>query len=70
MLFLLCLPFLRSVVFLQFDVVQSSESLPETLDIGDVSEPGNFTDSASLKMKKAAAEASTSSSPSAPASVS
>ncbi|KAK4274386.1 hypothetical protein QN277_017614 [Acacia crassicarpa] len=55
---------------LEYDVVQSSESLPETLDIGDVSESGNFADSASLKMKKAAGEASSSSCPSAPASVS
>ncbi|KAI9073978.1 hypothetical protein K1719_025626 [Acacia pycnantha] len=55
---------------LESDVVQSSESLPETLDIGDISESGNFADSASLKMKKAAYEASSSSSPSAPSSVS
>ncbi|XP_028802387.1 polyadenylate-binding protein-interacting protein 5 [Neltuma alba] len=55
---------------LEFDGVHSSESLPETLDIGDISESGNFADSASLKLKNAAAEAGTSSTPSAPATVS
>lgn len=55
---------------LEFDGVQSSETLPETLDIGDISESGNFADSASLKLKNVAADASTSPSPSASATVS
>ncbi|KAE9609209.1 hypothetical protein Lal_00020232 [Lupinus albus] len=45
------------------DGVESSGSLPETLDIGDVSEPILSADSASLKLKNVAAEASTSSNP-------
>ncbi|KAF7817207.1 dnaJ-like protein subfamily B member 4-like [Senna tora] len=48
---------------LEFDEgVESSGSLPETLDIGDVSETVNLGDSASLKLKNIAAEASSSSS--------
>ncbi|XLR36246.1 hypothetical protein S83_064146 [Arachis hypogaea] len=47
---------------LKFDGVESSGSLPETLDIGDVSESGSASDSASLKLKNVAAEASTSTS--------
>ncbi|KAI4316262.1 hypothetical protein L6164_024259 [Bauhinia variegata] len=55
---------------LEFDGVESSQSLPETLDIGDVSESGPSGDPASLKLKNVAAEASTSSSPVASANVS
>ncbi|XP_057727814.1 polyadenylate-binding protein-interacting protein 6 [Arachis stenosperma] len=47
---------------LKFDGVESSGNLPETLDIGDVSESGSASDSASLKLKNVAAEASTSTS--------
>ncbi|OIW15046.1 hypothetical protein TanjilG_13973 [Lupinus angustifolius] len=47
------------------DDVDSSGSLPDTLDIGDVSEPVVSADSASSKQKNVAAEASTSSNPSA-----
>ncbi|KAK7320718.1 hypothetical protein VNO77_30447 [Canavalia gladiata] len=46
---------------LEFDSVQSSGSLPETLDIGDVSESGLSADSASFKQKNVAAEANASS---------
>ncbi|KAK7283051.1 hypothetical protein RIF29_12291 [Crotalaria pallida] len=53
------------------DGVESSGSLPETLDIGDVSESVLSADSASLKLKSvAAAEASTSTDPSAPSKLS
>ncbi|KAI4337378.1 hypothetical protein L6164_015803 [Bauhinia variegata] len=55
---------------LEFDGVESSRSLPETLDIGDVSESGSSGDSTSLKLKNVAVEASTSSSPVASANVS
>ncbi|KAF7830225.1 polyadenylate-binding protein-interacting protein 5-like [Senna tora] len=55
---------------LEFDNVESSGSLPETLDIGDVSEFGSSADSAPLKLKTVAAEASTSSSHLASANVS
>ncbi|XP_027332106.1 polyadenylate-binding protein-interacting protein 5-like [Abrus precatorius] len=50
--------------------VESSGSLPETLDIGDVSESGLSSDSASLKQKNVAGEASASSSHMASANVS
>ncbi|XP_062089440.1 polyadenylate-binding protein-interacting protein 5-like [Humulus lupulus] len=36
---------------LEFHTVESSESLPDTLDIGDVSEPGSSAHFASLKLK-------------------
>ncbi|CAL0319185.1 unnamed protein product [Lupinus luteus] len=49
---------------LEFDHgVESSGSLPETLDIGDVPEPILSADSASLKLKNVAVEASISSNP-------
>ncbi|KAJ7958711.1 polyadenylate-binding protein-interacting protein 5-like [Quillaja saponaria] len=47
---------------LEFDTFEFSGSLPETLDIGDVSESGSSADYAPLKLKNVAAEASTSSS--------
>ncbi|KAK7384777.1 hypothetical protein VNO78_30479 [Psophocarpus tetragonolobus] len=47
---------------LELEGDESSGSLPETLDIGDVSESGLPTDSASLKQKNVAEETSTSSS--------
>ncbi|OIV96511.1 hypothetical protein TanjilG_07903 [Lupinus angustifolius] len=56
---------------LEFDhAVESSGSLPETLDIGDVSEPTLSADSASLKLKNVAAEATISSNPLAPSKLS
>ncbi|KAJ7966106.1 polyadenylate-binding protein-interacting protein 5-like [Quillaja saponaria] len=45
---------------LEFDTFESSGSLPDTLDIGDVSESGSSVEYASLKLKNVAAEASTS----------
>lgn len=48
--------------FLQFDAVESSENLPDSLDIGDVPEYGASSESASLKLKNVVGEASSSSS--------
>lgn len=47
---------------LQLEGDESSGTLPETLDIGDVSESGLPADSTSLKQKNVAEETSTSSS--------
>ncbi|KAJ4707984.1 polyadenylate-binding protein-interacting protein 5-like [Melia azedarach] len=47
---------------LEFDTVESSENLPDTLDIGDVSESGSSSECASVKLKTAVGEASASSS--------
>lgn len=55
---------------LELEGDESSGSLPETLDIGDVSESGLPADSASLKQKNVAEETSTSSSHKASANVS
>ena len=55
--------FLISIIFcLQCYTVESSESLPDTLDIGDVSEFGSSADCASLKLKAVKGEASAASS--------
>ncbi|KAK3212788.1 hypothetical protein Dsin_017494 [Dipteronia sinensis] len=50
---------------LEFDTMESSEILPDTLDIGDVSEPGASSECASLKLKNVVPEVSASSSASA-----
>ncbi|KAJ4707983.1 polyadenylate-binding protein-interacting protein 5-like [Melia azedarach] len=47
---------------IMFDTVESSENLPDTLDIGDVSESGSSSECASVKLKTAVGEASASSS--------
>jgi|UniRef100_A0A2N9FBV2 hypothetical protein len=47
---------------LEFYTVESSESLPDTLDIGDVSEFGSSADFGSLKLKNVEGEASAASS--------
>lgn len=47
---------------LQFEAVESSENLPESLDIGDVPESGTSSESASLNLKSVVGEASSSSS--------
>jgi len=49
------------VLILQLEGDETSGSLPETLDIGDVSESGLPADSVSLKQKNVAEETSTSS---------
>ncbi|TXG62080.1 hypothetical protein EZV62_013443 [Acer yangbiense] len=50
---------------LEFDTMESSEILPDTLDIGDVSESGASSECASLKLKNVVPEVSASSSASA-----
>ncbi|XP_044463917.1 polyadenylate-binding protein-interacting protein 6-like isoform X1 [Mangifera indica] len=45
-----------------FEAVESSENLPESLDIGDVPESGTSSESASLNLKSVVGEASSSSS--------
>ncbi|XP_044472572.1 polyadenylate-binding protein-interacting protein 6-like [Mangifera indica] len=47
---------------LEFDAVESSENLPDSLDIGDVPEYRASSESASLKLKNVVGEASSSSS--------
>ncbi|EEF45949.1 polyadenylate-binding protein-interacting protein 5 [Ricinus communis] len=47
---------------LEFDTFEYSENLPDTLDIGDVSELGSLAECASVKLKNVAGEASASSS--------
>ncbi|XP_044463919.1 polyadenylate-binding protein-interacting protein 6-like isoform X2 [Mangifera indica] len=47
---------------LEFEAVESSENLPESLDIGDVPESGTSSESASLNLKSVVGEASSSSS--------
>uniref|UniRef100_A0A5B7C3F4 Putative polyadenylate-binding protein-interacting protein n=1 Tax=Davidia involucrata TaxID=16924 RepID=A0A5B7C3F4_DAVIN len=47
---------------LELYTVDSSEILPDTLDIGDVSEPGSSSEAASLKLKKVEGEVGGSSS--------
>ncbi|GAV87553.1 CUE domain-containing protein [Cephalotus follicularis] len=49
---------------LEHDIIESSENLPDTLDIGDVSESGLSVDPASWKLKNATSEANASSGPS------
>ncbi|KAJ0091122.1 hypothetical protein Patl1_12833 [Pistacia atlantica] len=47
---------------LEFDAVESSENLPDSLDIGDVPDSGTLSESASFKLKNVVGEASSSSS--------
>ncbi|KAJ6732409.1 POLYADENYLATE-BINDING PROTEIN-INTERACTING PROTEIN 6 [Salix purpurea] len=51
---------------LEFDTVESSGNLPDTLDIGDVSESRPSAESSSMKLKTVVGEASTLSGSSAP----
>lgn len=46
---------------LQFDSFESPENLPDTLDIGDVSESGSSAECSSVKLKSVVGEASASS---------
>ncbi|GAY60196.1 hypothetical protein CUMW_200070 [Citrus unshiu] len=48
--------------FFEFDTIESSENLPDTLDIGDVSESGSSSECAAMKLKTVVGEATASSS--------
>jgi len=54
------------LVLMQFDTLESSGNLPDTLDIGDVYEPRPLAEASSVKPKTVVDEASASSGSSAP----
>lgn len=50
---------------MQFDTFESPENLPDTLDIGDISESGSSAECSSVKLKNVVGDANASSSGSA-----